>query len=50
MVKTTITIPDDIWKKFSIKVIKEFGIGRNKNQIILELIMKYLTESDSYTK
>ena len=43
MVKTTIDIPDDKWKKFSIKVIEEYG-GRKKNDVIEELIDKYLEE------
>lgn len=41
MVKTTIDIPDEIWKKFSIKVIEKHG-GRKKNDVIQELIDKYL--------
>jgi metal-responsive CopG/Arc/MetJ family transcriptional regulator len=43
MVKTTIDIPDDKWKKFSIRVIEEYG-GRKKNDVIEELIDKYLKE------
>ena len=43
MVKTTIDMPDDLWKKFSIKVIEEHG-GRKKNDVIEELIKKYLKE------
>jgi hypothetical protein len=46
MVKTTIDIPDDKWKKFSIKVIEEHG-GRKKNDVIEELIDKYLQEGKS---
>jgi hypothetical protein len=45
MVKTTIDIPDEKWKKFSIKVIEEYG-GRKKNDVIEELIDKYLKEGD----
>ena len=41
MVKTTIDMPDELWKKFSIKVIKVHG-GRKKNDVIEELIKKYL--------
>lgn len=44
MVKTTIDIPDEKWKKFSIKVIEEYG-GRKKNDVIEELIEKYLNEN-----
>ena len=42
MVKTTIDIPDEVWKKFSIKVIEDLG-GRKKNDIIQSLIGFYLT-------
>ena len=45
MVKTTIDIPDEKWKKFSIKVIEEYG-GRKKNDVIEELIDKYLKEGE----
>jgi metal-responsive CopG/Arc/MetJ family transcriptional regulator len=45
VVKTTIDIPDEKWKKFSIKVIEEYG-GRKKNDVIEELIDKYLKEGE----
>ena len=45
MVKTTIDIPEEMWKKFSIKVIEEYG-GRKKNDVITELIEKYLKEKE----
>ena len=45
MVKTTIDIPEEMWKKFSIKVIEEYG-GRKKNDVIQELIEKYLKEKE----
>ena len=41
MVKTTIDIPEDLWKKFSIKVIQEYG-GRKKNDVVKELLEEYL--------
>ena len=44
-VKTTIDMPEDLWRKFSIKVIEEYG-GRKKNEVIEELISKYLTEKE----
>lgn len=44
-VKTTIDMPEDLWKKFSIKVIQEHG-GRKKNDVIEDLIRKYLRESE----
>ena len=41
--KTSINIDDDLWRKFSIRVIEERG-GRHKNYVIEELIRKYLKE------
>jgi metal-responsive CopG/Arc/MetJ family transcriptional regulator len=49
VVKTTIDIPDEKWKKFSIKVIEEYG-GRKKNDVIEELIDKYLKEGEKRQK
>ena len=43
MVKTTIDVNDELWKKFSILVIKEKGY-RKKNEIIEQLIRKYIEE------
>jgi len=40
-IKTTISIEESLWKQFSIKVIEKHG-GRMKNDIIEELIQKYL--------
>ncbi len=40
-IKTTINIDENLWKKFSIKVIEEYG-GRKKNEVIEDLIKKYL--------
>jgi metal-responsive CopG/Arc/MetJ family transcriptional regulator len=42
-VKTTIDIPEDLWKDFSIKVIQKHG-GRKKNDVIQDLIKKYVKE------
>ena len=42
MVKTTIDIPDELWKKFSITVIEEQG-GRKKNDVIETLIEDYVS-------
>ncbi|MDE1845521.1 MAG: hypothetical protein KGI10_09390 [Thaumarchaeota archaeon] len=42
-VKTTINMDEELWKKFSIKVIQEKG-GRKKNDVIEELIKKYLKD------
>jgi metal-responsive CopG/Arc/MetJ family transcriptional regulator len=49
VVKTTIDIPDDTWKKFSIKVIEEYG-GRRKNDVIKELIDTFLKEKEKGKK
>jgi len=49
MVKTTIDLPDDVWKKFSIKVIEEYG-GRKKNEVIEQLIKEYLAKKEKEKK
>jgi len=43
MVKTTIDLPEELWKKFSIRVIQDHG-GRKKNDVIEDLVRKYLKE------
>lgn len=47
MVKTTIDIDDEVWKKFSIAVIRKKGY-RKKNEIIEQLIKEYLETEGSY--
>ena len=42
MVKTTIDIPEDLWKRFSIKVIQEYG-GRKKNDVVRDLLEEYVS-------
>lgn len=42
-VKTTIDLPEDLWRRFSIRVLEEYG-GRKKNDVIQELMEKYLRE------
>lgn len=44
-IKTTIDIPEEMWKNFSIKVIQKHG-GRKKNDVIQELLQKYIDEDD----
>ena len=44
-IKTTIDLPEGLWKQFSIRVIEKYG-GRKKNDVIEELIRKYLKESN----
>lgn len=47
MVKTTIDVDDELWKRFSIAVIGKKGY-RKKNEIIEQLIREYLeTEGSS---
>jgi metal-responsive CopG/Arc/MetJ family transcriptional regulator len=43
MVKTTINLPEKTWQDFSVKVIQKEG-GRKKNDVINELIERYLKE------
>jgi hypothetical protein len=43
MVKTTIDIDDERWKRFSIKVIEDFG-GRKKNDVIEGLLEGFLKD------
>ena len=48
-VKTTIDLPEDLWRKFTVKVIEEHG-GRKKNEVIEELIKKYLDDAATKRK
>jgi len=43
MVKTTIDIDDERWKRFSIKVIEEYG-GRKKNDVIEALVQAFVDD------
>jgi hypothetical protein len=43
MVKTTIDIDDERWKRFSIKVIEEYG-GRKKNDVIEALVEAFVKD------
>jgi hypothetical protein len=43
MVKTTIELDDDLWRRFSLLVLRERG-KRKKNEVIVELIRKYVEE------
>jgi predicted transcriptional regulator len=44
MVKTTIDLDDELWKKFSIKVIEDYG-GRKKNDVIDALVSAFVNDS-----
>ena len=41
MVKTTLEVDDDLWKCFSLLVLRERG-GRKKREVIAELIKDYV--------
>jgi macrodomain Ter protein organizer (MatP/YcbG family) len=43
-VKTTITIDEELWKKFSILVIQEKG-HRKKTEVIEQLIKEYIRKA-----
>lgn len=45
MTKTTINIDEDLWKKFSIIVIQNFG-GRKMNDVITQLIKEYVEKNE----
>jgi metal-responsive CopG/Arc/MetJ family transcriptional regulator len=45
MTKTTINIDENLWKKFSIIVIQNFG-GRKMNDVITELIKEYVEKNE----
>jgi metal-responsive CopG/Arc/MetJ family transcriptional regulator len=44
-IKTTITIDEELWKRFSILVIQEKG-NRKKNEVIGQLIMEYIKKKE----
>ncbi|MGC9201688.1 MAG: hypothetical protein ACP5HX_03430 [Thermoproteota archaeon] len=43
MVKTTIELDDDLWRRFSLLVLRERG-ERKKNEVIVELLKKYVEQ------
>ncbi|MCQ5363342.1 MAG: hypothetical protein NO482_08095 [Candidatus Methanomethylicia archaeon] len=43
MIKTTIELDDDLWKRFSLLVLRERG-ERKKNEVIAELIRDYVEQ------
>ena len=45
MVKKTIEVDDELWKRFSLLVLQEKG-GRKKNKVIVELLKRYIEERD----
>ncbi len=42
-IKTTISIEEELWKRFSMLVIREAGL-RKKNEVIEELIREYISQ------
>jgi len=49
MVKTTIDLDDELWKKFSIKVIEDYG-GRKKNDVIEALAEAFVSTPEKTIK
>ncbi len=47
MVKTTIDIDDNVWKKFSMQIIRKKGY-RKKNEVIEQLIRDYIKSESQY--
>lgn len=43
-VKTSINIQEDLWKKFHIKVIQDYG-GRKMSDVLEELIKAFVNSS-----
>jgi len=49
MVKTTINIDDELWKKFSIKVIENYG-GRSKTDVIQALVNEFTKDPSKFAE
>jgi hypothetical protein len=49
MVKTTITLDDELWKKFSIKVIENYG-GRSKTDVIDALVNEFTKDPAKFAE
>lgn len=43
MVKTTIEVDDDLWRRFSLIVLREKG-ERSKNKVIVEILRNYIEQ------
>jgi len=43
MVKTTIEVDDDLWRRFSLIVLRERG-ERKKNEVIVEILSNYVEQ------
>lgn len=44
-IKTTLTVDEDVWKRFTILVIEKYG-SRKKNQVLEQLIEDYIEEDE----
>lgn len=44
-IKTTITLDEEVWKRFTILVIEKYG-SRKKNQVLEQLIKEYIKEHE----
>lgn len=49
VVKTTVTLEDELWKKFSIKVIQDYG-GRKKTDVFEALAEAFVNTPDRTIK
>ena len=48
MVKTTISIDNDLWTKFSVIVLKKYGVV--KNEVIIQLIKNFVGTKEGYNE
>lgn len=46
IVKTTITVDEDLWTQFGIIVLKKYG-GRKKTEVVEQLIKEYVEKKES---
>ena len=45
IVKTTITVEEDLWTRFGIIVLKKHG-GRKKTEVVEQLIKEYVEKNE----
>jgi hypothetical protein len=46
MVKTAIEVDEDVWRRFSLIVLREKGV-RRKNEVIVEILGDYVEQRGS---
>lgn len=44
IIASAFRIDEDLWKRFSVKVIRTKGAGRHKSEVLCELIKRYLED------